>query len=144
MKLSKLLLVPVVVLGMMNCASAQRSYAVLSLVGDSLTLQANRHEVGSHTNNAPRQVLAMDDQLYFTVRILPPRRVLVVADKKADVETWMVALESLDQGRQIVLLVRNRKTGVAEGFGAADGGLGNRWAGRLTTGSGDRTRSSPA
>lgn len=44
--------------------------------------------------------LSMDDQLYFTVRILPPRRVLVVADRKADVESWMVALESLDQGKR--------------------------------------------
>ncbi len=73
MKLSKLLLVPVVVLGMMNCASAQHSYAVLSLVGDSLTLQANRHEVGSHTNNAPRQVLAMSDQLFDQLTLIAAR-----------------------------------------------------------------------
>lgn len=44
--------------------------------------------------------LSMDDQLYFTVRTLPPRRVLVVADRKADVEYWMLALESLDQGKR--------------------------------------------
>jgi hypothetical protein len=46
---------------------------VLSLVGDTLTLQTSRHEVGSHTNSAPKQVLAMDGQLFDQLALIAAR-----------------------------------------------------------------------
>ncbi len=44
--------------------------------------------------------LASDDQAFFTVRILPPRRVLVVSDAKAEVNLWLLMLDSLQQGKR--------------------------------------------
>jgi len=44
--------------------------------------------------------LAMDNQQFFTVRVLPARRVLVVADSAADVSVWMEAMTSLGQGKR--------------------------------------------
>ena len=44
--------------------------------------------------------LSMDDQAYFTVRILPPRRVLLVSDKKANIGLWQDMLESLEAGKR--------------------------------------------
>ncbi len=93
MKLSKLLLVPFVVLGMMGGAGAQapRSYAVLSLVGDTLTLQANRHAVGSHTDSAPKQVLAMDDQLFDQLALIAARS--WIAEKQPGAKAVLMATQ---------------------------------------------------
>lgn len=44
--------------------------------------------------------MSFDDRVFFSVRVLPPRKVLVVSDREADVNFWMVALESLEQGRR--------------------------------------------
>lgn len=44
--------------------------------------------------------LSRDDQVYFTVRILPPRKVLVVCDRKGDVGIWLDVLNSLVQGKR--------------------------------------------
>jgi hypothetical protein len=42
----------------------------------------------------------MDDQAYFSVRVLSPRKVLLVSDTEAEIDLWQVMLESLEQGKR--------------------------------------------
>ncbi len=44
--------------------------------------------------------LPFDDQLFFTARLLPPRKVLIVSDTKAEANLWRQALDSLVQGKR--------------------------------------------
>ncbi|MFO0917040.1 MAG: VWA domain-containing protein [Planctomycetaceae bacterium] len=44
--------------------------------------------------------LRFDDQLYFSIRLLPPRKVLIVSDTKSESNLWRQALESLVQGKR--------------------------------------------
>lgn len=44
--------------------------------------------------------LVMDDRQYFTIRVLPSRRVLVVSDSAGEVDVWMTAMASLGQGKR--------------------------------------------
>jgi len=50
-----------------------RSIAVLSLAGNSLALHAERHQVGSRTENAPIEVLPVEDPVFDQVAIIAAR-----------------------------------------------------------------------
>ncbi|GAB2862881.1 hypothetical protein GCM10027277_34350 [Pseudoduganella ginsengisoli] len=50
-----------------------RSYAVLSLAGDALALHVHRHQVGSRTESAPREVNAIDDPVFDQAAVIAAR-----------------------------------------------------------------------
>lgn len=54
-----------------------RSYAVLSLAGDSLALHVYRHQVGSRTDSSPREVNAVDDPVFDQMAIIAARTTLL-------------------------------------------------------------------
>ncbi|SFG93253.1 hypothetical protein SAMN05518865_12387 [Duganella sp. CF458] len=54
-----------------------RSIAVLSLVGNSLALHAQRHQVGSRTESSPVEVLTVEDPVFDQVAIIAARASLL-------------------------------------------------------------------
>lgn len=54
-----------------------RSYAVLSLAGDALALHVHRHQVGSRTNSAPREVNAINDPVFDQAAVIAARTALL-------------------------------------------------------------------
>ncbi|WP_143133148.1 hypothetical protein [Pseudoduganella namucuonensis] len=59
--------------------TAPRAYAVMSLAGNTLALHAKREQVGTRTESAPIQVLALEDQILDEAAILAARAVLLKA-----------------------------------------------------------------
>jgi len=50
-----------------------RNVAVLSLAGNSLALHVQRHQVGSRTENAPVEVLPVEDPVFDQAAIIAAR-----------------------------------------------------------------------
>lgn len=72
-----------------HAQSAARSYAVLSLAGDALALHAIRHQVGSRTNHAPVEVLAMDEQIFDQTAIVAARAAVLNTQPGAKLRLMM-------------------------------------------------------
>jgi hypothetical protein len=66
-----------------------RSYAVLSLAGNTLALHANRHQVGSRTDHAPAQVLTLEDQIFDEAAIIAARAAILSTEPRAKLSLMM-------------------------------------------------------
>lgn len=67
------------VVGMSAAGAQQPNYAVLSLVGDKLTLLAQRHQVGSRTESQPKQETELEDQVFDQAAVVAARASLLTA-----------------------------------------------------------------
>lgn len=100
MNLARIVLAIVCGVTVLTSAGAQaqatpRSYAVMSLAGDSLALHANRHQVGSRTDHAPVEVLAMDDQIFDQTAVIAARAAVLNAQPRAQLRLMMTQDKAL-------------------------------------------------
>lgn len=69
--------------------AGEPTYAIMSLAGDTLTLVAQRHQVGSRTEAQPKQETALEDQVFDQVAVLAARAALLKARPAAKVVPMM-------------------------------------------------------